>query len=62
MNPNSLWSLRLGFSNNQAASIEKLGLKNFLKESFAVPFDSKLPVFLESSPKTLAEMKEMSNW
>lgn len=59
MNPNSLWSLRLGFSNNQAAAIEKAGLENFLKQSFSVPFDASLPDFLENSPKTLIEMKEM---
>ena len=59
MNPNSLWSLRLGFSNNQAAAIEKLGLENFLKQSFSVPFDASLPSFLETSPKTLLEMREL---
>lgn len=58
MNPNTLWSLRLGFSNNQATVIEKLGLENFLKESFSVPFDSNLPDFLASSPKNLIELKD----
>ena len=59
MNRNSLWSLRLGFSNNQAQSIESLGIQKFLEQSYTIPFESKLPVFLKNSPKSLVEMKEI---
>lgn len=53
----SLWSLRLGFSNQQASEIEKLGLENFLSKSFETPYDSKLPDFLEDEPKTIEDLK-----
>ena len=59
MNRNSLWSLRLGFSNKQAQSIESLGLQKFLEQSYTIPFDNKTPSFLNDSPKNLAEMKEI---
>ncbi|WPR72879.1 DUF1800 domain-containing protein [Flavobacterium sp. NG2] len=59
MNRNSLWSLRLGFSNKQASTIENLGIKKFLEQSFRVPFDNNIPLFLADSPKTFAELKEM---
>lgn len=45
MNKASLWSLRLGFSNQQALDIEKLGLEKFLTQSFKATYDSKLPYF-----------------
>ena len=59
MNRNSLWSLRLGFSNKQATAIEKLGLKKFLEQSFQVPLDKNVPAFLDDSPKTFTEFKEI---
>jgi uncharacterized protein (DUF1800 family) len=59
MNRNSLWSLRLGFSNKQAASIEKLGIKKFLDQSFQISFDKSIPDFLADSPKTIGELREM---
>lgn len=59
MNKNMLWSLRLGYSAKQAKTIEKLGLKKFLEKSFAITFDSKIPDFLEDSPKSLKELKEI---
>ncbi|WP_310558382.1 DUF1800 domain-containing protein [Flavobacterium sp.] len=59
MNINTLWSLRLGYSARHAKTIEKLGLKKFLEKSFATKFDSKIPDFLEDSPKTLNEYKEI---
>lgn len=59
MNRNSLWSLRLGFSNKQAASIEKLGISKFLDASFKTDFDKSIPGFLKDSPKTIAEFREM---
>ena len=58
MNPNSLWSLRLGFSNQQAASIEKMGIAKFLNASFKTDFDNSIPDFLKDSPKTLIEFRE----
>lgn len=57
MNKSNLWSLRLGFTSKQAATIEQLGLDKFLKQSFASKFDKQLPQFLEDDPKTLAELK-----
>ena len=58
MNPNSLWSLRLGFSNKQAAAIEKMGIAKFLDASFKIDFDNTIPDFLNDSPKTTADFKE----
>ncbi|WP_418263834.1 DUF1800 domain-containing protein [Flavobacterium faecale] len=58
MNSNSLWSLRLGFSNKQAPTIEKLGLKKFLEQSFQIPFDKSIPSLLDNSPKTYADLRE----
>jgi uncharacterized protein (DUF1800 family) len=57
MNRNSLWSLRLGFSNAQAQTIEKLGLAKFLEESFAVTVYKEIPELLADSPKTQQELK-----
>lgn len=59
MNPNSLWSLRLGFSNKQAAAIEKMGISKFLDASFKTNFDNNIPDFLKDSPKTLADFREL---
>ncbi|MEO8253527.1 MAG: DUF1800 domain-containing protein [Flavobacterium sp.] len=61
MNVNSLWSLRLGFSNQQATAIEKMGISKFLAASFKNDFDESIPDFLKDSPKTLAEYREMRN-
>lgn len=59
MNTNSLWSLRLGFSNKQAQSIEKLELHQFLTQSFEASFEKKTPDFLNESPKTIVEMRDL---
>ena len=59
MNPNSLWSLRLGFSNKQAAAIEKMGIAKFLEASFKTNFDDSIPDFLKDSPKSLADYREL---
>jgi uncharacterized protein (DUF1800 family) len=59
MNSNTLWSLRLGFSNKQSKAIQKLGLKPFLNQSFDVKFDATIPDFLTDSPKTIKEFKEI---
>ncbi|MFA9190271.1 DUF1800 domain-containing protein [Flavobacterium sp. FZUC8N2.13] len=59
MNSNSLWSLRLGFSNKQAAAIEKMGINKFLDASFKTNFDNSIPDFLKDSPKTLADFREL---
>lgn len=58
MNASNLWSLRLGFTSKQAEVIEKLGISNFLKQSFQSNFETNLPDFLIDDPKTLAELKE----
>ncbi len=55
----TLWSLRLGYSAKQANTIEKIGLKKFLEYSFETKLDSKIPDFLEDSPKSLSEYKEI---
>jgi uncharacterized protein (DUF1800 family) len=59
MDKNTLWSLRLGYSAKQAKIIEKTGLKKFLEQSYATKFDSKIPDFLENSPKSFQELKEI---
>lgn len=59
MDKNTLWSLRLGYSAKQAKTIERIGLKKFLEQSFATKLDSKIPDFLEDSPKSLQELKEI---
>lgn len=59
MNQNSLWSLRLGFSNQQAAAIEKMGISKFLDASFKTNFDNNIPDFLKDSPKTFADYREL---
>ena len=59
MDKSTLWSLRLGYSAKQAKTIEKNGLKKFLEQSFATKLDSKIPDFLEDSPKSSQELKEI---
>lgn len=59
MNRNSLWSLRLGFSNQQAAAIEKMGISKFLDASFKTNFDNSIPDFLKDSPKTFADYRDL---
>ncbi len=59
MDNHTLWSLRLGYSAKQAKTIEKIGLKKFLEQSFATKLDSKIPDFLEDSPKSFQELKEI---
>lgn len=58
MDKNTVWSLRLGYSVKQANLIEKIGLKKFLEYSFVSDFDSRIPDFLDNSPKTNAAYKE----
>jgi uncharacterized protein (DUF1800 family) len=50
--------LRLGYSAKQAKTIEKIGLKKFLEQSFATKVDSKIPDFLEDSPKSIKELQK----
>ncbi|MEO8516791.1 MAG: DUF1800 domain-containing protein [Flavobacterium sp.] len=59
MNRNSLWSLRLGFSNDQTETIENLGLHQFLQASFQTKIDKQIPDFLNDSPKSLVELREL---
>ncbi|MES2574669.1 MAG: DUF1800 domain-containing protein [Bacteroidota bacterium] len=58
MNQNTLWSLRLGFSNKEASKIAQKGLSTFIENSFLIPFDSTIPPFLEDSPKTKLELQQ----
>ena len=51
---NVFWSLQLAYSAQQAATIKKLGLKNFLKQTSDSPFDANLSDFLENSPQTIS--------
>ena len=59
MDKNTLWSLRLGYSAKQAKTIEKTGLKKFLEYSFSTKVDSEIPAFMENSPKSFQELKEI---
>ncbi|MFM9988648.1 DUF1800 domain-containing protein [Flavobacterium sp.] len=59
MNNNTLWSLRLGFSNQQAQTISGLGLQKFLEKSFQTKYDSQIPTFLDKSPKSFTELREI---
>ncbi len=59
MELNTLWSLRLGYSTQQSQEIKSLGINKFLEKSFAASFDKSLPSFLENSPKTREELKEL---
>lgn len=59
MNNNTLWSLRLGFSNKQTQSISSLGLQKFLEKSFELEHDTTTPAFLKNSPKSFEELREI---
>jgi uncharacterized protein (DUF1800 family) len=59
MEPALLWSLRLGFSAQQAESIQKNGIADFLQTSIKAPFTQKQPDFLASEPKSLAELRQI---
>ena len=61
MNSSNLWSLRLGFSSKQSDTIEKLGITDFLKQSFESKFETNLPEFLVDDPKTLIELKQFKD-
>ncbi len=57
MDKNTLWSLRLGFSNEQSDEIKQRGLNDFLITSFNSEIDKTLPKFLEEDPKTIKEIR-----
>lgn len=59
MRKSALWSLRLGFSAEQAEKIEKGGLESFLKASFATPADKAVPAIFDTVPKTPAEYRSL---
>jgi hypothetical protein len=59
MNQNPLRSLRLGFSNKENSRISQKGIHSFLEGSFKVPFDTNLPDFLNDSPKTIVNLKQL---
>jgi uncharacterized protein (DUF1800 family) len=61
MDTNVLWSLRLGFSTKQSQVISNLGLNKFLAQSFRSKPDAQIPSFLENSPKTAADFKNLRN-
>ena len=54
-----LWSQRLGFSNQQALAIQKLGMERFLQQSFQAPFNTSIPELLSDSPKSLEDLKKI---
>ena len=56
MNKSNLWSLRLGFTNQQAEKIETLGIEKFLTASFATKVDAAEPEFMANEPKTTADL------
>lgn len=57
MEKSTLWSLRLGFSIKQAEVIQKNGITSFLKNSFAITFNSSQPEFLSDVSKTTEDFK-----
>lgn len=57
MNREHLWSLRLGFSNQQADAITNLGIESFVKKSMSFSESLEVPSFLKDSPKTIAELR-----
>ncbi len=59
MNKSNLWSLRLGFSNKQAAAIEQQGFEKFLESSFKTKFDTTEPNFMVDQPKTMADLRAL---
>jgi uncharacterized protein (DUF1800 family) len=61
MEKSVLWSLRLGYSAKQAESIEKKGIKEFLKSSFIATFDSAQPPFLSNVSQSLEDFKAVRN-
>lgn len=54
-----LWSQRLGFSNQQALAIQKLGMEHFLQQSFQASFNTSAPTLLSDSPKSLEGLKKI---
>ena len=54
-----LWSQRLGFSNQQALAIQKLGMEHFHQQSFQAPFNTSIPELLAESPKSLEDFKKI---
>jgi uncharacterized protein (DUF1800 family) len=58
MDKHTLWSLRLGFSAKQATAIQRIGLKNFVEQSFQSKYGGEIPDFLSDSPKSLDELRK----
>ncbi|MBP4140413.1 DUF1800 domain-containing protein [Flavobacterium sp. P4023] len=54
-----LWSLRLGFSSKEAQTISEIGLSSFLEKSFQKKSEKQIPDFLENSPKTAEDFKQL---
>ena len=52
-------SQRLGFSNAQAATLQKIGVSSFLKNSFDTPNQIEMPAFMEGAAKNKEEFRAM---
>lgn len=59
MHNSILWSLRLGFSTQQAFLIKKQGIEFFLEQSFNNKIDTNIPSVLDTAPKNLKAFKQM---
>jgi len=53
-----LWSLRLGFSANQAKEISDNGISGYLQNALSTKIDTNLPSFLVDVPKSPKEIKQ----
>ncbi|MBL7816162.1 MAG: DUF1800 domain-containing protein [Saprospiraceae bacterium] len=52
-------SQRLGFTNAQAETINRMGVEQFLKKSFETPFSMSEPTFLADAPRNRKEFREV---
>lgn len=61
MDNNTLWSLRLGFSSKQAGLIQKEGIVDFVKSSFAAPIALAPSSLMKGELRTAEEIKTYRN-
>lgn len=59
MSPETLWSLRLGYSTKQAEEIRSLGLASFLDASYNAAYNQSEPDCLLYSPRTLQDLVDL---
>ena len=52
-------ALRFGFSTKDAVKIEKLGLSKYISNQLNAKNDLVEPKFINESPKSLAELREL---